>query len=69
MTLQIISIILLFVIVVLLVFVIIRQHILKKLQKQNQAIDYIIQRISNNVNPQKKEKLEELINIIDKRSN
>ena len=52
MIVQILSIILLFALVVLLIVVIIRQHQLKKLQKQNQAIDYIIQRMRSNVNEQ-----------------
>ena len=69
MTLQIIGIILAVLLIVLFIFIIIRQHQLKKLQKQNQAIDYIFKRIKENTDAQRAEKLNELINLLKERGN
>ena len=68
MTLQILGIILLVILIGLFIVVIIRQHQLKKLQKQNQAIDYIFKRIKENTDSQRTEKLEELVDILKERN-
>ena len=67
MTIQIVGIILLIILIGLTIAVIIRQHQLKKLEKQNQAIDYIFKRIKENTDSQRTQKLEELIDILKER--
>ena len=67
MTIQIIGIILLIILIGLTIAIIIRQHQLKKLEKQNQAIDYIFKRIKENTDSQRTQKLEELIDILKER--
>ena len=67
MTIQIVGIILLVILIGLTIAVIIRQHQLKKLEKQNQAIDYIFKRIKENTDSQRTQKLEELIDILKER--
>ena len=62
-----ICIVLLVIAIILLTTVIVKQHKLKQIQKQNQAIDYIINRMRRNVAPQDKDKLENIINLVRER--
>ena len=50
--------------ILILAGVFIQQHKLKQIQKQNQAIDYIIYRMKKNVRTQDKDKLDNIINTL-----
>ncbi len=64
MIIKIIGLVLLLIVIGMLLAVLIKQHQLKKLQKQNQAIDYIIERMKQNTNKETEQRLDELIHIV-----